>query len=150
MQQKTNMITGTLLWMNITHDDSQHVGVFINHDVAILKIVVAKTNPVVIPWKFFLQCSNLVLQATQPKFLGFIRWAQVPCSFEPVSRKSTARFSFIYLLKVPSVYLSEKMLLLQSVPNEYRFRARHVKVVEFPQFWRHQSWNFRITKVCCR
>jgi hypothetical protein len=35
--------------MNITHDDSQHVGVFINHDVAILKIVVAKTNPVVIP-----------------------------------------------------------------------------------------------------
>jgi len=34
--------------MHKTYNDGQHVGLFINHDVAVLKIVVTKTNPVVI------------------------------------------------------------------------------------------------------
>jgi len=34
--------------MHKTYNDGQHVGLFINHDVAVLKIIVTKTNPVVI------------------------------------------------------------------------------------------------------
>uniref|UniRef100_A0A0A9EC62 Uncharacterized protein n=1 Tax=Arundo donax TaxID=35708 RepID=A0A0A9EC62_ARUDO len=39
-----NWVEACILIIN----DCQHVGLFINHDVTILKIVVAKTNPVVI------------------------------------------------------------------------------------------------------
>ena len=63
------------MWMHKTYNDGQHVGLFINHDVAVLKIVVTKTNPVVITWNIILQCSNLILQAVQPRFFGFIRRA---------------------------------------------------------------------------
>lgn len=34
--------------MQSTYNDGQHVGLFINHDVAILEIVVAETDPVVV------------------------------------------------------------------------------------------------------
>ena len=63
------------VWMHKTYNDGQHVGLFINHDVAVLKIIVTKTNPVVITWNIILQCSNLILQAVQPRFFGFIRRA---------------------------------------------------------------------------
>jgi hypothetical protein len=36
------------MWMHKTYNYGEQVGLFINHDVAVLKIVVTKSNPVVI------------------------------------------------------------------------------------------------------
>ena len=67
-----------------TYNNGQKFGLFINHDISILEIIMAKSYVLVFLWEFILQRSDLLLHAIQAELFGFIRGVQALGSFEPV------------------------------------------------------------------
>ena len=66
------------------YNNGQQFGLFINHDISILEIIMAKSYVLVFLWEFILQRSDLLLHAIQAELFGFIRVVQALGSFEPV------------------------------------------------------------------
>lgn len=83
------------VWINIisepntrqvtrTYNNGQQFGLFINHDISILEIIMAKSYTLAFLWEFILQRGDLLLHAIQAELFGFIRGVQALGSFEPV------------------------------------------------------------------
>ena len=52
------------------YNNGQQFGLFINHDISILEIIMAKSYALAFPWQFILQGGDLLLHAIQANSLA--------------------------------------------------------------------------------
>jgi hypothetical protein len=104
-----------------TYNDSKRFGVFINHDISILKIIMAESYALAFPCKFILQCSDLLPHVIQAELFGFIRRAQTLGTFEPVPREYESRHAINFVHNPCYSTTPEQMLRKKKFSNTLIF-----------------------------